>query len=146
MTAIYSPEIADGICGRLAAGMTLGKALAPTSLLPYEYYQWRREIPEFAKQTENARMEAAHAYLDSALEIADEVVEDRDAIRKAELKVKTRQWMAAVLNPQRYGQKVEHSGEMTHKYVAQPIPVEQRNSDRAVARPNGAAANGHSAG
>lgn len=37
-----------------------------------------------------------------------------------------------------------HSGELG-TYTAQPIPVEERDSDRAVAGPARASANGHSA-
>lgn len=110
MTCEYTPEVADIICARLASGMTLPKALAKTSLLPYEYYQWRRTIEEFAKQTENARTEGSHAYVDEAIDIADNCPPERDAVALAALRIKTRLRMAELLNPKRYAIGVSSGG------------------------------------
>lgn len=141
----YKPEKGDAICAQLACGVTVVKACEAEGILTCEYYGWRRSFPKFAAQAEDAMVQSSHAHLDRALQIAEECPAQRDEVQLAQLKVQTLFRLAALANPRRYGQKVEHSGEMTHNYVAQPIPVEQRNSDRTVAGANGSAANGHTA-
>lgn len=144
----YEPEVGDAICAAISCGMTIQKALASIRNGPnmVQFYQWQRESPDFARAYDIARECKADTLVEQALGLADDCSdESNSAVNKARLQVDTRKWIAGRFAPKRYGDRIEHTGEMTHNYVSQPIPVEQRNSDRAVARTNGSAANGHSA-
>lgn len=122
MTVEYQGEIADRICASLAAGLTIKEACEKVGMLTYEYYQWRREHEEFRKAVESAKQDMAHAVADACLEIADASTPDQ--VRVDELRVKSRQWYASVMNPQRFGNKVQHSGD-----PQAPIALKLEGSD-----------------
>lgn len=122
MTCEYQGEIADLICASLSAGLTVKAACEKVGMLPYEYYQWRRTHEEFRQAVEAAKNDMSHAVADSCLEIADEATPED--VRVAELRVKSRQWYASVLNPARYGSKVMHGGD-----PAAPIALKLEGSD-----------------
>lgn len=160
MTIPYKAEIADELCAKLAQGKSVARACQEMdkAILVYEVFVWLRENPEFRKAYETAKQEAMDAMAEDILDIADDARNDftvdengtrrvdYEAINRSRLRVDTRKWLMSKYKPKKYGDHVNLTGEMNHTYVAQPIPVEQRNSDRAVARPNGATTNGHSAG
>lgn len=122
MTCEYQGEIADRICASLAAGLTIKQACEKVGMLPYEYYQWRREHEEFRQAVEAAKNDMAHAVADSCLEIADEASPEN--VKVADLRVRSRQWYAKVMNPQRFGDRVQHSGD-----PSAPIALKLEGSD-----------------
>lgn len=131
MGTVYTPEIADIILARISEGLTVQAAIKGIGFpsLP-EFYAWLRESEEFRRAYGIARECKADTLVEEALELSDDVPEDKDAIAKATLQVNTRKWIAARFLPKVYGDKVEHSGEITNPYAATPIPVTERNTDR----------------
>lgn len=130
MTALYTPEIADIICARIACGQTVQKAISgigyPTLA---EFYAWLRESEEFRRQYEIARECKGDTLVEEALSLADECAADRDEIAKVTLQVNTRKWIASKFYPKRYGERIEHSGTVDHNYSRVPIPAEERDID-----------------
>lgn len=66
-------------------------------------YSWRNEKPERRAAWAEALRRRGDYLAEECLEIADEVPQEQEAIRKADLRIKTRQWVAACSNPEAYG-------------------------------------------
>lgn len=66
-------------------------------------YKWRRETPERLALWNEALKARAEFLAEETLEIADDVDLDPEAIRKAELQTKARQWLASVSDRERFG-------------------------------------------
>ena len=60
---------------------------------------------EGRERLRNARLIGAHALAEQSLELADLVSSDKDAIKRAELQGRTRQWLAARWHPAEYGEQ-----------------------------------------
>lgn len=58
----------------------------------------------------------AHRFREEAVEIADEVKEERDPIAKAKLRIDVRMQQAATLDRNRYADRVEHKHKHEHTF------------------------------
>jgi hypothetical protein len=108
--SIYSQELADRICERLASGESLRSICRDDDMPSWPAIsKWLSEKPDFAAQYARAREDQAEAHADRIIEIADD--ESIDAHHKR-IMVDARKWVASKLKPKRYGDKaeVEHSG------------------------------------
>jgi hypothetical protein len=110
--SIYSQELADRICERLASGESL-RAICLDDGMPSwpTISKWLNEKPEFVTQYARAREDQAEAHADRIIEIADDA--DIDPHHKR-IMVDARKWVASKLKPKRYGDKLdlEHKGEV----------------------------------
>lgn len=125
----YSEAIADEICERIAAGETLtGICLDEDMPAIRTVSGWLMRMPEFSAKYASAREAQMHIEAEQMREIADNayedyfidykegpdgskvpfVVVDNEGIRRAELRIRTRQWRAERLNRRVYAPKVEH--------------------------------------
>lgn len=116
----YTPEIAEGICERLAAGESL-RSICDDESMPARsaVHTWLIKHKEFADQYTRARAIQADLLFEECLEIADEShgdmtkdddgreVVNHEAIQRARLRVDTRKWMAGKLRPKVYGDRVQ---------------------------------------
>lgn len=88
-------------------------------------YHWLQEDPERWERWQEAKKLRAEVLAEETLDIADEVslLETSEGIRRAELRVKVRQWLAAVNNPTVYGknQKLEVSHQHLHLVAVKEI-------------------------
>jgi hypothetical protein len=118
---LYTPELADVICSRLADGESL-RAICRDDGLPDErtVRGWARDADHvFFPQYARAREIAYHAMADDLLEIADDSTGDLDAdgkvnadhIARSRLRVDTRKWMLSKMLPKVYGDKIVHQGD-----------------------------------
>ncbi len=102
----YTQEIADIICERIADGKSLRKVCAEDDALPDRgtVLRWlaKDEHQEFRGQYARAQDERADVYFEQTMEISDDAGADRDAIAKARLRVDTRKWVCARMNPKKY--------------------------------------------
>jgi hypothetical protein len=100
------PEGEETILSLLAGGKTV-KDVAEWLGFPRHslrsLYQWRDETPERQAAWRQAIVHRAQTLAEDSLEIADTAQEGPDAIRKAELRVKVRHWLAGVSDPENYG-------------------------------------------
>lgn len=122
---MYSQDIADAICARLAEGESLrgicrdeGMPSAPTVI------RWIRENKPFAEQYAMAREAGYQLLADQLLEIADDSSRDTyvddngntrtdtEVVARSRLRLDTRKWMLSKMLPKVYGDKVELGGSL----------------------------------
>lgn len=122
----YTQEIADRICSELVDGKSL-RTICKADGMPscQTVYSWLRTRPEFLEQYARAKEDAADAFAEEMLDIADEATNDWMAVNdpdnpgyrfngehvnRSRLRVDTRKWIAAKLKPKKYGEKVAVGG------------------------------------
>lgn len=120
----YTPELANKICGLIAEGnsvlqVTKMKGMPKTSAI----YDWLDKHPDFADKYARACGDRADGIFDDMLEIADHNSEDQyiteegkeltngEAIQRSKLRVDTRKWMLARMNPRKYSERLIHAGD-----------------------------------
>lgn len=121
--SLYTPELATTICERIASGESL-KGICREEGMPSHVavLRWALTIPEFRNLYKEAREMQAEMMADELLEIADDGqndwMEKRDqegalvgwrengeAMRRSQLRIEARKWIAAKLLPKRWGDK-----------------------------------------
>lgn len=120
----YSVKVADAICERLAEGKSLNSICASDDM-PHKatVFRWLSAYDEFRDQYARAREAQADALVDEMIDIADDGsndwmekrnadgenigwTENGEALRRSDIRIKTRQWVAAKLRPKKYGEKL----------------------------------------
>ena len=125
----FTPEIADAICERLADGESL-RSICDAEDMPNKatVFRWLASRQEFRDQYAHARAAQADSHADDIIDIADDGRNDwmerhdseganvgwrenGEAVRRSQLRIDARKWVAAKLKPKAYGDKVavEHS-------------------------------------
>lgn len=95
----------DKILERVASGETL-TSISKELGVSRGFFSWKiNKVPGMKEALQQARKARAEAWADEALQIADDVPENPNAIGKAKLRVEQRRWLAAVNDPDTYGQK-----------------------------------------
>jgi len=110
----YLPEVAAEICSLLADGESLRKVCErPGMPGKATVFRWLAQHEEFRDQYAKATETRADAIFEEMFDIADNVAEEAAAVGKARLRIDTRKWALARMNPKKYGDKV--SQEIDHK-------------------------------
>ena len=131
----YLPEVAADICSLLADGESLRKVCdRPGMPNKATVFRWLAQHEEFRDQYAKATETRADAIFEEMFDIADKVAEEAAAVGKARLRIDTRKWALARMNPKKYGDKVSQEidhkssdGTMTPKpTVIQLLPVEPK--------------------
>ncbi len=131
----YLPEVAADICSLLAEGESLRKVCErPGMPNKATVFRWLAQHEEFRDQYAKATETRADAIFEGMFDIADSVTEEAAAVAKARLRIDTRKWALARMNPKKYGDKV--SQEIDHKSsdgtmtpqptIIQLLPVEPK--------------------
>lgn len=130
----YSDDIVDTICSRIAEGESL-RTICDDESMPglRTVFDWLADDRYEAFRTKYARAREVQAdtLFDEMLDIADDGrndwmqkknaegdvtgwQENGEALRRSDLRIKTRQWMASKLQPKKYGEKLEleHGGKI----------------------------------
>lgn len=129
----YSHEVADQICERIADGESL-KGICEDAEMPSKstVFKWLSIHAEFADKYARARETQADAIFDEILDIADDGRNDwmerkdaedenlgwrenGEALRRSQLRIDARKWMAGKLRPKKYGEKLEIDQKTTHE-------------------------------
>jgi hypothetical protein len=132
----YSDEVGVAICERIAQGETLSQVCAsPGMPARATVYRWQEANLEFRDTYRRARELQMQSWADEIVLIADDTTldtvtkvtpqgreyetVDHENIQRSKLRVNTRQWLMARLNPRLYGDKVEHehSGLVGHAHI-----------------------------
>lgn len=118
---VFSQDIADAICERLADGESLRKiCLADDMPGKATVFRWLASDPVFQDQYARAREAQADAFADEILDIADDGSNDfmgddekynGDAVQRSRLRVDARKWLAGKLKPKVYGDKTLHGSD-----------------------------------
>lgn len=118
----FTQEIANTICERIADGESL-RTICSQSEMPDKatVFRWLNGNTVFRDQYARAREAQADALFDEILDIADDGRNDWMAVngeddegwrangehmQRSRLRVDARKWMAAKLQPKKYGEKV----------------------------------------
>lgn len=128
--SVYSEELADEICERIADGESL-RSVCRDDDMPAKttVFRWLATNDRFQDHYIKAKQAYAEGMADEMLDIADDGTNDwmekhsdegenigwrenGEAIRRSALRIDTRKWVAARLLPKKYGDKVqtEHTG------------------------------------
>lgn len=105
--SVYTPEIADEICRRLAEGESL-RGICETTDFPNEstVRAWALDnLNGFYTQYARAREIQAHKFAEDVIDIAD-LAEDAALAR---LRVDARKWVCSKVLPKVYGDKLENT-------------------------------------
>jgi hypothetical protein len=134
---LYSDDLIDAICERLADGESL-RSICEDEDIPSKstVLVWLADPANEGFRTKYARAREmqADSLFDDMLEIADdgrndwmekrnsdgEAIgwqENGESLRRSDLRIKTRQWMAGKLRPKKYGDKLELVGDSENPIV-----------------------------
>lgn len=123
----FTPQLADEICNRIADGESL-RSICKDEHIPSKstVLMWLTDPEHQAFRTKyaQAREIQADGFVDEMVEIADDGSNDwmekhdtegesigwrenGEAMRRSQLRIATRQWIAEKLKPKKYGSKVE---------------------------------------
>jgi len=103
----YDEAIADKILDKLADGQSLRSICLEADMPDGSVIRkWLARNADFARQYAYARDEQADTLFDETLAIADNLSEEatNEQIRKAQLRIDTRKWLAGKLRPKKYGE------------------------------------------
>jgi|SRR5690606_7101363 len=120
--SLYTPELADTICERLAGGESM-RSISRDDDMPAmsTLFKWLREIESFSEQYARAKEECADMYAEDVIEIADNATNDwmenndpdnpgfklnGEHIQRSRVRIDARKWIAGKLKPKKYGEKV----------------------------------------
>jgi len=145
---IYSQEIADEICTRLANGESLRAICSPErdDFMPSmgTVFRWLADSEHllFFEQYTRAREVQAETMADEIVSISDGSgsIDEKVALSARDrLRVDSRKWVASKLLPKKYGDKldIEHSGNVT-----MTPDMRQAEIDRLLAKQRGDAERG----
>jgi len=133
----FTQEIADAICERIADGESL-RSICRDENMPSKtsVFRWLAANEVFCDQYTRAREAQADAFVDEMVDIADDTsrdfktktnsdgeeyeVADTDHIQRSKVRIDTRKWIAARMQPKKYGDKV--TNEVTGKDGTALIP------------------------
>lgn len=143
--SIFSEEIAEEICTRLAEGQSLRRMCAENDHLPHRetVNAWCISRPGFSDRIADARAQGAAALVEEARDIADDGANDwmekhhretvswvvnGEAVQRSRLRIDQRWREAEAHLPKVYGKRtaIEHSGHI----ASEPLP---ENDDELMA-------------
>jgi len=141
----YTPELAAEICSRISAGESLNKIIeSQGGIVTFQtVYYWLATNKEFSELYARARRDQADTMADEIQSISDEeprmIVDDKGIARVdnayvqwQRLRVDSRKWIAAKLQPKKYGEKTQT--ELTGKDGG-PLQGEQATIDATTIDP-----------
>lgn len=126
MTGIttFTEEIGDALCERIALGESV-RSICDDEAMPSmsTVFKWLRDNEAFSQQYARAREVQADALFDDIIDIADDGrndwmekrnadgenigwQENGEALRRSQLRIDARKWMAGKLRPKKYGEKL----------------------------------------
>lgn len=147
--SIYSQEVSDEICARLAAGESLSK-ICRDPLMPCiaSITMWlsTNKYPEFTASYARAREIQAEVMLEEILAISDDSSNDtyiddegktrvdHDVIARSKLKVDTRKWIMARMSPRKYGDQIppQMRVDITNYYNDTDVAALQRYANMVI--------------
>ncbi len=141
----FIQETADSICDQIANGMSV-REICRQEEMPSAatVFKWLSDFPSFAEQYARAKAASADAIAEEILDIADNATNDwmeRNAeegssagfvlngehVQRSKLRIESRKWLLAKLQPKKYGDKLQVGG-------AEDLPPLQGMSDDLLLR------------
>lgn len=146
----FSEETADIICERISDGESL-RSICEGDDMPSKstVFKWLSQQQKFADQYARAREAQADALFDDLLTIADDGTNDwmerknsdgtaigwqenGEALRRSQIRIDARKWMAGKLRPKKYGDKLELAGDPERPLITriERVIVDPTDTDR----------------
>lgn len=124
---VYTPELGEEICRRIALREPMSKITADTHL-PTErtIYRWKLEHEDFAVGIARAREHRAESRSDYIDDLVEQVRLGKLDPHSAKVMIDAEKWQASKEQPRKFGDKVEVSGK-----DGGPIQVSLTNLERA---------------
>ena len=135
---VYTPELAEEICDRIANGETLRQACRLKGINECTVRKWvMSDINGFSTQYARARELCIESWADEIVEISDEGTNDwmkregkdgegtayainGEHVSRSKLRSDNRKWLLSRLKPEKYGDRLQHSGDpespISHKH------------------------------
>lgn len=123
-------DFTEALLEHVANGKTLNEAVIA---LGRRYSRpavlaWAKESPEFGDKLQRAQAYGRQAWADDQLVIADDTSSDTDergagnvaAVKRAELRIRTRQWLLERLEPETYSPRHQVDHRHTHTHTLDP--------------------------
>mgnify|MGYP003494420936 CR=1 FL=1 len=139
---IYTQELADKVCERIAEGYSMRTVCKPDEMPAMStVFKWFRTKPEFVDQYAKATQERTEAMSEDILDIADDgsndlmtiqkgkesyTIENKEVTNRSRLRVDTRKWLMSKMKPKKYGDKID----VTTDGKALPAPIYGGSSTR----------------
>lgn len=126
MTWTWTPELEDEIVSKLVE-RSLRKICKEDEDVPSRMtiLRHQRESSSFDAKCARASEQHAEYLIEKAEDTAEECKED--SAQSAKVKISFAQWYAAKLKPKKYGDKLEHTGDVGITLVNDSIPRPKRN-------------------
>lgn len=124
---LYTDDLVNIICDRLSDGMSL-RTVCRSDDMPCKatVLDWIKNKEGFLDQYTRAKTESADALVDEMLDIADDATNDwmidnirgeeapgyklmGEHINRSRLRLDTRKWIAARMQPKKYGERIEQN-------------------------------------
>ena len=98
---LKTPELCNEICARLAKGQTLTDICRDAAMPDWStVHRWAARCDAFRNDLARARELQAEVWADELVDISDAELPTREAIRRARLRMQSRQWLAGKYNSQ----------------------------------------------
>jgi hypothetical protein len=108
---VYSEHMAQTICELIAGGASISAICAMDGFPSYsQLARWRVRYPDFGREYDVARSMRAEVMHDRILETIGESI-DADDVAVAKLEFDKLKYLASVNDPDRFGNRVKHSGD-----------------------------------
>lgn len=128
--SIITEEMMAKICDGITSGLSLVKVCAQEGMPDtYTVYEHLVKNKDFAAIYTKAQHVKTEAMFENLVEIADDATPEQAAVMR--LRIDTRKWVLARMNPKKYGEKVEleHKGEVAisqiTRKVVDPLTIDQ---------------------
>lgn len=136
----FTPAMVNRICDIIASGQSLRTACKRVGVSKSVAQRWFIRDETYRDQYARAMEARADHYNDEQIEIADDVSGDtiagknggtmpnQAAVRRAEVRIQTRQWFMARMAPKKYGdkQQIEHTGTIIHELQERMDEIQAR--------------------
>lgn len=104
--SIYSEELVDTICTRIAEGDSLNSICKEKGFPSIStVFDWLIKKPNFSDKYAKAKEEQAEKYADEIVDIADKASSEN--VQVARLQIDTRKWVASKLKAKKYGDSTQ---------------------------------------
>lgn len=106
--SIYSEELANEICRRIANGQSLVTICNDEAMPSREtIYAWINEKPEFSDKYARAKEDQADFKAEEIETIADKALKGEYKADVARVAIDAKKWTASKLKPKKYGEKLD---------------------------------------
>jgi hypothetical protein len=130
---VFDENVADLVLDRLSNGESL-RSICRDNNMPdgSTVRKWLARNPDFARQYAYARDEQADTLFDQTLDIADNIPKDatNEMIRRAQVQIDTRKWMAGKIRPKKYGDSLKQTDlDASHTVINQTVNIAKLDYD-----------------